>query len=244
METQDKQWSLLSSLLKCATMRTLYIWGPAGIGKTFSAYRVGMGNRSLYAVTLTEETPAAELRGHFIPKGSEFIWHDGPIVRAMRDGARIVINEVSHAGSDVLSMLYAVLESPDTARLTLPTGETVIPAPGFQCILTDNCEPTELPVPLVDRFDSVIMLSHPSPEAIERMPENIQSLVLTCASVDQEERRLSLRAWEKLDRLMSGGLSLEDAGQAVMGNAFNGILDALRIAYAKPEEKAETVDAE
>ena len=40
---------------------------------------------------LTEDTAAAELRGHFLPRGKELIWHDGPFTAAMRQGARLVV---------------------------------------------------------------------------------------------------------------------------------------------------------
>src|SRR5574339_225733 len=93
-------WELIEKLLESESVRSLYLYGPPGVGKTYSAYHKGRLNNGLYAVTLTEETPAAELRGHFIPKGGEMIWHDGPFVKALKQGARLVVNEVTHASAD------------------------------------------------------------------------------------------------------------------------------------------------
>lgn len=222
METQSS-WNLISALLSCPTMRTMLIWGPPGIGKSYSAFRHGLNGRQVYKVTLTEDTPAAELRGHYIPHGGEFRWHDGVLTRAMREGARLVLDEVSHASMDVQSLLYCALESPDSARLTLPTGETIRPAPGYQVILTDNADPAAMPAALRDRCDAIVKVSTPHPDAILGMPENIRALAAESASVDDPARRITLRAWESLARLMDGGLDLETAGQAVHGARWEAI---------------------
>lgn len=222
-------WPLLAALYRAPTLRTLYLWGPPGIGKTYSAYRDGLNGRNVYAVTLTEDTPAAELRGHFLPKGQEFIWHHGPLCRAMLEGARLVLNEVSHAGPDVQSLLHVALESPETARLTLPTGETIRPVDGFQVVLTDNVPPTGLAAPIRDRLDAVIQITTPPAEAIAAFPQSMQAIVVSAAKLEGE-RRVSLRKWEALARLMNGGLSLHEAGQAAFGPGWSALSASISMA--------------
>lgn len=225
-------WTLFSKLISCQTLRTMYIWGPPGIGKTYGAYTEGLDGRELYSVTMTEDTPAAELRGFYIPKGGDFVWADGPAVMSMRKGGRLVINEVSHAGPDVRSILYGIMESPDTARLTLPTGETVRPKEGFQVILTDNCPPTDLPQALQDRFDSVVSLEEPSPKAVNGFPENMREIVVRCAR--DAKRRVSLRSWETLERLMNGGLDFDLCGIATFGaERWSGLKTSIKVAMGK-----------
>ena len=146
------------------------MWGPPGCGKTYAAYSIGVRG-GLYALTLTENTPAAEIRGHYLPKGDGMTWHHGPATKAMLEGARLVINELTHGSADVLSIMHPLLENPDTARLTLPTGETVRPAPGFQLIATDNLPPEELPEALRDRFDSILHVREPHPAAIAQLDD-------------------------------------------------------------------------
>ena len=114
--SMDKRWEIaLKVMAKMATGNgfcTAYVWGPPGIGKTWCAYETA---KRYYAITLTEETPASELRGFYMPKGGGiFEWEDGCIIRAMREGSRVVLNEISHAGPDVLSFLYPILESKDS----------------------------------------------------------------------------------------------------------------------------------
>src|SRR5437667_8947398 len=111
-----KQWVLVIRVLE-SLIRTIYIFGPTGVGKTYAAFNFGRVQNGFYSVTLTEETSAAELRGHFIVKGGDAVWHDGPFIRAMREGKRLVLNEISNANADVLAMLFPILESWETAQL-------------------------------------------------------------------------------------------------------------------------------
>ena len=149
-------WAFVERVLASPVADAVYVWGPPGTGKTFAACHADRGGRELFNVTLTPETPAAELRGFFVPRGVEFVWQDGVFVEAMRKGARLVINEVAHASADVLAILHPLLESRETARLTLPNLETVVPAPGFQVVCTDNLPPDHLPPALRDRFKSLL----------------------------------------------------------------------------------------
>lgn len=224
-DIEDNQilWTMYNKFVSNPNFRVGYVWGPPGIGKTYGAQRLGLdakkGSRKVYCVTLTEETPSAELRGHYVPKGGEFFWHDGPMARAMREGARIVINEVSHSSPDCLSFFYAALESPETSVITLPTGEDIRPNPGFQVILTDNVPPSHLPAPLQDRLDASFEVKGPSPEALSSFPEGLRNVVLATALSDAS-KRISLRSWETINRLAEGGMDIDDAGIIVLKNKW------------------------
>lgn len=196
-------WELLEHALSVdvEATRIIYCWGPAGVGKSYGAINFGRVGNGFYAVTLTDETSAAELRGHFLFKGGDAIWHNGPFVRAMLEGKRLVINEVGNANADVLALLFPILESKQTAQITLPTGETIYPAQGFHCVCTDNRPPDQLPEPLDDRFGTYVRVDAPHPNAIASLHPALRELALTSATLD-DERRVSARGWRHLQSLI------------------------------------------
>ena len=194
-------WGFNERVLRSPSVRTIYMWGPPGFGKTYAAYQIGLRG-PLYAVTLTEDTPAAELRGHYLPVGDRMEWRDGPAVLAMRAGGRLVINELTHGSQDCLTFLHPVLENPDTALLTLPTGETIRPAAGFQLIVTDNAPSDELPLALRDRFDCVLEIREPHPAALGKLHPRLIGLAVRSFNLEPE-RRISLRGWLSVQRLLA-----------------------------------------
>jgi MoxR-like ATPase len=224
-------WAFHERVLRSPSVRTAYLWGPPGLGKTFAAYHIGLRG-PLFALTLTEDTPAAEVRGHYMPVGNGMEWRDGPATLALRTGGRLVINELTHGSPDVISFLHPVLENPDTALLTLPTGETVRPAPGFQAFLTDNLPPEELPLALRDRFDCILEIREPHPAALAQLDPRLIGAALRSFTLEPE-RRVSPRGWLSVQRLLSE-LGERDAFRAVFGPARGAQLhDALLLGEAQ-----------
>jgi hypothetical protein len=191
---ESEDWDFVDRVLASRRAHTIYLYGPPGTGKTYSACRAGLGDRESYSVTMTPDTPAAEMRGFWMPKGSEFEFQLGVFVEAMKNGSRLIINEISNASHDVLAILHPVLESRETARLTLPNLETVVPAEGFQVVCTDNLPPDQLPDALRDRFKSVIHVSRPHPAALARLPEDLREAALRTFDLESE-RAVSIRGW-------------------------------------------------
>ena len=127
----------------------------------------------------------------------------------------MVVNEIAHASHDVLALLYPVLEGRDTAALTLPNMETVVPAPGFQVICTDNVEIEYLTEALQDRFDSVLTVTQPHPDAVARLKEKFREPAMRSFGLE-DGRRVSIRGWLQVQKY-EDTLGLEDSFRAVFG---------------------------
>lgn len=228
-KTGEQIWDLVEMVI--ALSRTSLLYGPPGTGKSHAGHQVELGQRELFSLTMTVDTAAAELRGHYIPVGNgEFRWHDGPALRAWRCGGRLVINEINHAGGDALSFLLNCLDTPETAMLTLPTGETVRPHENFQCVATMNGDPdTDLPEALRDRFPAAIEITEPHPQGIARLPVDLQQIARgTCCAPDAA-RRVSLRQWLAFASLRQD-IGPADAAYTVFGKRADEVLTAMQIA--------------
>ena len=226
-ELNAESWKLVSLILN-NTDRTL-LYGVPGTGKTFAAYQT---DRPVYTVTLTPETPAAELRGHYIPLEGKFVWQDGPALRAWREGARLVVNEINLASGDALAFLLNLLDDAGNARMTLPTGETVTPAPGFQCVATMNGQPDELSEALQTRFPVSLEILAPNPAAIASLPQELQNAALGSTLTNDTKLRINLRSWFAFAALRSR-IGDTPAAAAVFGERAQEILDSLTVAAAK-----------
>ena len=111
--------------------------GPTGCGKTrFVAHMAAQLGRPLYTVACHDDLAAADLIGRYLLKGGETVWADGPLTRAVREGAICYLDEIVEARKDVTVVLHPLTDD----RRILPidrTGEELQAAPGFQSVLKD-----------------------------------------------------------------------------------------------------------
>jgi len=226
-------WDLVAAVLRSARRALLY--GPPATGKTHIASYIG-GDKPTYSVTLTEDMPEAELRGHYIPKGNEFVWQDGPAIRAWREGANLVLNEINRASPEVLSFLFVLLDDPKTAILTLPTGETVRPHSEFRVFGTMNGEPGMLPEPLQDRFPVQIHVDKTNPAVLELFPKEMRKLVKRTMDLSGE-RRITVRQWLAFWELLCRGAEVDAAGPSVFRDKWEGLRESILLALAPAGNK-------
>jgi hypothetical protein len=216
----------------CRHGRRVLLWGPPGTGKSRTgsmskSQLAAAGADEVFRLYLTLETPAAEVRGHYVPTSKDgFEWHDGPATVAWRKGARLIIEEIDAASGDCLSWLLGVLDDPEMAFLTLPTNERIAPSAGFSCVATSNQPPASIPEALLDRFDVVINVTVPSPSAFDPMQWHSPQLceaAKRCAYLPDEKvrgqggRPIGLRAFKSVDRMMASGMATQDAARLVLG---------------------------
>jgi len=112
--------------------------GPTGCGKTrfieAMAYELG---RELITVAGHEDLTSSDLVGRFLLKGGETVWVDGPLTRAVREGAIFYLDEVVEARQDTTVVIHPLTDH----RRLLPVdrlGITLNAAPGFQLVISYN----------------------------------------------------------------------------------------------------------
>ncbi|ADZ69014.1 CbbQ/NirQ/NorQ/GpvN family protein [Polymorphum gilvum] len=112
--------------------------GPTGCGKTrFVSHMAARLGRPLYTVACHDDLSAADLIGRYLLKGGETVWVDGPLTRAVREGAICYLDEVVEARKDVTVVLHPLTDD----RRILPidrTGEELEAAPGFMLVASYN----------------------------------------------------------------------------------------------------------
>ncbi len=112
--------------------------GPTGCGKTrFVRYMAERLGRDLVTVACQEDLAASDLTGRFMLEGGSTVWRDGPLTRALREGAICYLDEVVEARADVLTVLHPLTDD----RRTLPLdrlGEELAAPDGFLVVISYN----------------------------------------------------------------------------------------------------------
>jgi hypothetical protein len=133
------EWMLLGIALQVSAR--VYCSGPPGIGKSFLAAN---DPRPAYPVTLSDDLTVQDLVGHYLPDGNKFVWHDGPVAMAMKEGARLILNELHLGSGAVRDFLLGVLDRQDIGGIAMPNGERLVARDGFDVVATSNSPPSVL----------------------------------------------------------------------------------------------------
>ena len=125
----------------------LLLKGPTGCGKTrfVQAMAHDLG-RPLITVACHDALTTADLVGRFLLDGGDTAWVDGPLTRAVREGAICYLDEVVEARQDTTVVIHPLADH----RRQLPIDRlgTVLDAseefglvvsynPGYQSVLKD-----------------------------------------------------------------------------------------------------------
>lgn len=121
--------------------------GPTGCGKTryveYMAYRL---KRPIITVACHEDLFASDLIGRFLLKNDETVWVDGPLTKAVRQGAICYLDEIVEARKDTTVVIHPLTDN--RRMLHIDKKGEVLPAhpdfvlvisynPGYQSILKD-----------------------------------------------------------------------------------------------------------
>jgi nitric oxide reductase NorQ protein len=116
----------------------LLLKGPTGCGKSrlveHMAARLG---RPLVTVACHDDTSAVDLVGRWLVVGGETVWQDGPLTRAVRQGAILYLDEVAEARSDVVVVIHPLTDH--RRQLVVERHDEVVTAPDpFMLVVSFN----------------------------------------------------------------------------------------------------------
>jgi nitric oxide reductase NorQ protein len=176
--------------------------GPTGCGKTrfVEAMAHDLG-RPLVTVSCHDDLTTADLVGRFLLDGGATRWVDGPLTRAVRNGAICYLDEVVEARQDTTVVIHPLADH----RRQLPIdrlGVVVDATPGFCLVVSYN--PGYQSV-LKDLKDSTrqrmvaIELDFPPPDVEEK-------IVCHESGVDHEQAARLVQLGQAIRRLETAGL--------------------------------------
>lgn len=222
----------MAALKKAVSLRrNVLIEGPVGVGKTFLVREV-LNSLHLECERVDGDTRYTEnkLTGWFDPplvlkKGyvaSAFI--EGPLVRAMKEGKILFINELNRMPESVQNILLPAM---DERQIMIPKLGAVNAKPGFVVLATQN--PREftathsLSEALLDRFEMIplgyqskeeeleILLSESRGKIKKEMVLRILEIVRATRSHPSIKRGASIRSALSILHLVEGGMELEQS---------------------------------
>ncbi|CAO1619537.1 unnamed protein product [Parajaminaea phylloscopi] len=135
---QNKLVGLARAVL--ARKSPVLIQGPTSAGKTSAVeYLARRTGHRFVRINNHEHTDVQEYLGSYAsdPDSGRLVFHEGLLVKALRAGDWIVLDELNLAPTDVLEALNRLLD--DNRELVIPeTGEVVRPHPHFMLFATQN----------------------------------------------------------------------------------------------------------
>jgi len=213
------QWDLVELCVRNAF--ATFIEGAPGLGKTFAGLAASAGER-VYQITFNPDSSVQEYQGTYIPtENGTWVWRDGPILTAFREGGVLVLNEMGRASDAVLDFLIAITDSKESAKITLMNGETVVRHPMLRIVATSNSPFSKLPEALQDRFEARLKVTVPHPRIVQSLNAALPGLGSLVANAydglgSDKQPPLTSREAFAYARLRAA-LGPEAAAQAVWG---------------------------
>jgi nitric oxide reductase NorQ protein len=206
--------------------------GPTGCGKTRFVEAMAFDlHRSLITVACHDDLTTADLVGRFLLQGGETTWVDGPLTRAVREGAICYLDEIVEARQDTTVVLHPLADHRrqlpiDRLGVTLEATDgfclVVSYNPGYQSVLKDLKDSTrqrmvaiELDFPPGDIEEKVVCheagVDHHVSAQLVQLGQAIRRLE-TASLREVASTRLLIAA----GRLVAEGLDLRDAARAAV----------------------------
>jgi len=241
-ETSYLDWNNSIHILNKAYQADLFVLiiGPKGTGKTslvrdFAKSR----NAKLESINFSLRTRESHLIGTKTLTNGTVSFDEGLLIKSMKEGNMLYLDEINSAEADVLLRLDEALDDRRQIILKESTGEVVKAKEGWFVIATINplthSGTKELPPQLLSRFPVRIRLEYP-PEDIEleivkkhvsgnHDLEIVQAIKLAnilrqASAVEELFYSPSLRETIAFGKLLDGGMSPKESAKIVFGNVY------------------------
>jgi hypothetical protein len=112
-------------------------FGDPGTGKT-ALFEAAFSD--IITLSGNSDIEASDFFGSYVPDGDNgFVWRDGPLLTAAKEGRPFVIEEINLIDSRVLALVYPAMDGRGEVEVTInPTIGTVKVADGFYVVATCN----------------------------------------------------------------------------------------------------------
>jgi cobaltochelatase CobS len=129
-------FNMVKQIIKSNIFYPMFLTGLSGNGKTLMVQEAcARLHREYVRANITIETDEDDLIGGFRLLNGETVWHDGPVVTAMKRGAILLLDEIDLASNKIMC-LQPVLEG--SSIYLKKIGKWVHPQEGFNIIATAN----------------------------------------------------------------------------------------------------------
>lgn len=185
-------FSDVKRIVKSGMFYPVFITGLSGNGKTVSVEQAcAQLKRELIRVNVTVETDEDDLLGGFRLVDGETVWHDGPVVNALKRGAVLLLDEIDLASNKIMC-LQSVLEGKGVFLKKI--NQYVKPAAGFNVVATANTKgkgsddgrfigTNVMNEAFLERFPITFEQSYPSMTVEKKI---LMNLMNTFETVDEE----------------------------------------------------------
>ena len=241
-EVQYLDWNNLKKKKKKAFDAGLFVLiiGPKGTGKTSLVREFAKNkNVNLESINFSLRTRESHLIGTKTLTEGTVSFDEGLLIKSMREGDLLYLDEINSAEADVLLRLDEALDDRRQIALKESTGEVVKAKENWFVVATINplthSGTKELPPQLLSRFPVRIRLEYP-PEDVEleivkkhvsgdHETEIIQAIKLAntlrqAAAVEELFYSPSLRETIAFGKLLDGDMAPKDAANFVFGNVY------------------------
>ena len=236
-------WNNAFEIIDSAFEKGLFviIIGPKGTGKTTLVREYAMRkSKNLQSINFSLRTRESHLVGSKTLLDGNIGFDEGILVKSMKEGSILYLDEINAAEADVLLRLDEALDDRRQLILKESSGEIIKAKDSWFVVSTINplthVGTKELPPQILSRFPVRIRLDYP-PEDIEYQiikrhvknpneAEVLQGIKLAnvlrqASAVEELYYSPSIRETIAFAKLIEGGVSAKQAAKTVFGNVYS-----------------------